>query len=80
MHYTRQLRFVAATLLMLTGFVCLSFGQASMASLSGTVVDQKNAVIAGATVSVNKSATVNGGMHDKRVRAILFLPISAEHL
>ena len=60
MHYTRQLRFVAATLLMLTGFVCLSFGQASTASLSGTVVDQKNAVIAGATVSVMNSATGQG--------------------
>ncbi len=57
MRYTLLVGFASVTLLILVGFVVIAVGQASTASLSGTVVDEKNGLVAGATVTALNSAT-----------------------
>lgn len=48
---------IMAAALVLGGFITSAFGQASTATLSGTVVDEQNAAVAGASVSVTSTAT-----------------------
>ena len=56
----KNFKFMTVALSFVLAFTAMAFGQSSTSSIEGTVVDQNNAVVSGATVSIKSSGSTAG--------------------
>lgn len=56
----KNFKFLSVALSFVLAFSAMAFGQSSTSSIEGTVVDQNNAVVSGATVTIKSSGSTAG--------------------